>query len=127
MLRHRIDRGDYDRPGPKPTRWVTMNEVNPTREIVHLRKEFPTPLQRALYDTADELFLYRQRSKGGAQRLRKVQEMLDRAIQLADHDSGSRTCPGCGQLFTPPRNDALYCSSRCRQRVFRRAKASRSG
>ena len=28
-------------------------------------------------------------------------------------------CAVCGELFTPKRNDAVTCSNRCRQRLFR--------
>lgn len=30
-----------------------------------------------------------------------------------------RTCPGCGDTFTPARDDKVTCSARCRQRVHR--------
>lgn len=31
----------------------------------------------------------------------------------------ARTCPGCGEWFTPRRDDQRTCSPRCRQRVHR--------
>jgi predicted nucleic acid-binding Zn ribbon protein len=30
-----------------------------------------------------------------------------------------RTCPVCGTVFMPPRDDAVTCSNRCRQALFR--------
>jgi hypothetical protein len=30
-----------------------------------------------------------------------------------------RVCPGCGQTYTPRRVDAVACSNKCRQRLFR--------
>jgi hypothetical protein len=89
----------------------------PTCECVHLRPAFPTPLQKAIYDAADELFLYRTRRK--AAHLHKAEKVLELAMELADKVTGSRNCPGCDQPFTPARKDNLYCSSRCRQRAFR--------
>ena len=32
---------------------------------------------------------------------------------------GSRTCPVCGEVFTPKRSDAQTCSHRCRTRLYR--------
>jgi hypothetical protein len=32
----------------------------------------------------------------------------------------SRSCKGCGNTFTPTRNDAQFCSGSCRQRAYRR-------
>ena len=31
----------------------------------------------------------------------------------------NRTCEHCDVKFTPPRSDARYCSSRCRQAAYR--------
>ncbi|MGH3300358.1 MAG: hypothetical protein ACRDOK_01540 [Streptosporangiaceae bacterium] len=31
----------------------------------------------------------------------------------------NRTCQFCGELFTPPRSDGLYCSPACRQKAYR--------
>src|SRR5580704_4618840 len=89
----------------------------PACECVHLRPAFPTPLQKAIYDAADELFLYRTHRK--AAHLRKAEKVLELAMELADKVTGSRNCPSCDQPFTPARKDNLYCSSRCRQRAFR--------
>lgn len=40
-----------------------------------------------------------------------LRERVDRPL--------ARTCPGCGQWFTPRRDDQRTCSARCRQRVHR--------
>jgi hypothetical protein len=29
------------------------------------------------------------------------------------------TCQVCGRIFQPPRSDAKYCSSACRQKAYR--------
>ena len=38
------------------------------------------------------------------------------ALSLA---SGASASTACGEQFTPKRNDAVTCSNRCRQRLFR--------
>jgi hypothetical protein len=40
------------------------------------------------------------------------------------HVHGERTCPGCGNLFSPLRRDAVYCGDRCRQRGHRERMAN---
>jgi hypothetical protein len=97
---------------------MPMSDATPTCKPVHVRNEFPTPLQRAIYDAADQLFLGLMDRKW--KRIREVLKMLDRAIELADAVTGSRNCLGCDQPFTPTRKDALCCSNRCRQRVYRK-------
>ena len=39
---------------------------------------------------------------------------------LRKHD---KSCDRCGERFTPPRSDARYCSSACRQAEYRERKA----
>jgi hypothetical protein len=34
-----------------------------------------------------------------------------------------KACKSCGELFTPKRSDALYCSGACKQRAFRHREA----
>ena len=91
--------------------------AGPACERVSLRQAFPTPLQKAIYEAADELFLYRTHRK--VVHLRKAEKMLELAMARADKIAGNRNCPGCDQPFTPARKDNLYCSNRCRQRAFR--------
>lgn len=37
-------------------------------------------------------------------------------------DRQARSCETCGEVFTPPRDDARYCSPACRQQAYRRRK-----
>lgn len=37
----------------------------------------------------------------------------------ASQDARMKLCTTCDQQFTPPRNDAKYCSPACRQRAYR--------
>jgi len=44
------------------------------------------------------------------------------ARQARSEARGTRPCKGCGETFEPTRTDAHFCSSRCRQRAYRRRK-----
>jgi predicted nucleic acid-binding Zn ribbon protein len=37
-----------------------------------------------------------------------------------------RPCVICGELFTPKRSDAIYCSDACKQRGYRRKQTQRA-
>src|SRR5262249_44229130 len=47
--------------------------------------------------------------------VREARERRRRATQV---------CPTCGEVFEPPRADAKFCSSRCRQRAYRRRRVT---
>jgi hypothetical protein len=36
---------------------------------------------------------------------------------------GPRPCAECGEVFTPPRPNASYCSNGCRQKAYRRRRS----
>ena len=42
--------------------------------------------------------------------------------QRRSETRGTRKCDTCGETFEPTRTDALFCSSVCRQRAYRRRK-----
>ena len=51
------------------------------------------------------------------------------AQQLASRKVGPHTnvCESCGEVFTSKRADAVTCSNRCRQRLFRTAHRKPAG
>jgi hypothetical protein len=41
------------------------------------------------------------------------------AVLASEEGTAGRICPGCGAMFAPIRRTALYCSFKCKQRVYR--------
>jgi len=46
-------------------------------------------------------------------------ELEHRHLERLERRQGA-LCLSCGEKFIPPRNDAAYCSSACRQKAYRR-------
>jgi hypothetical protein len=95
----------------------TADSEGPACEPVHLPQIFPTASQKAIYEAADKLLLYRTHRK--VVHLREAEKMPELAMALADKITGNRNCPGCDKPFTAADKDNLYRSNKCRQRAFR--------
>jgi hypothetical protein len=102
---------------------LLMNDLHQLA-VVHLRVAFPSPLQQAIYDASDALFLFRCSRK--AADLREAEKRLKLATELINALADSRACKGCGQPFMPARQDAWYCSDKCRQRGYRQRRDAKS-
>jgi hypothetical protein len=56
----------------------------------------------------------------------RIEWPADARVTLPIRPLARRMCATCARFFRPTRRDARYCSSRCRQRAYRKRKASRT-
>jgi hypothetical protein len=55
---------------------------------------------------------------------RTCRQRLDEQRRRTGRHAHERTCTQCEQTFTSTRGDARYCSPACRQRAYRRRRAT---
>lgn len=61
---------------------------------------------------------------GRSDRVKRIRKReIPRGEPVLSYPEGIVVCPGCGIGFVPLRSSAVYCSTKCRVKVFERSKA----